>query len=117
MAIELNIEGLANESKLYALDDVNYTIKTTHSPVCGWTLSIYTKDDELLLTGLSLLSETRNLTWRYHASTPLLPKGDLWVLKKTQEDSPLTFYNFGEGGAWGVFYFTEDEQIELGIDR
>lgn len=117
MALELNIEGLANEPKLYSLEDTNYIIKITHSPICGWTLSIYTKDKEPILTGISLISETRNITWKYHASSPLLPTGDLWLVAKNIDKPPLSFTNFGENKDWGILYFTKDEQIELGINR
>lgn len=115
MALELNIEGLANESKLYSLENTNYVIKTTHSPICGWDVSIYTKDKEPIITGMCLLSETRNLTKRYHASSPLLPTGDLWLVSKNLDRPELTFYNFGEDKDWNLVYFTKAEQTSLGL--
>lgn len=114
---KLNIEGLGNESKLYALGNNNFIIKTTHSPVCGWTLSIYDRDKNPLITGISLLSEARNLTWKYHARLENLFSGDLFILRNNSNTIDLNFYNFSESGDWCLYYLTQAEMIELGVNK
>lgn len=112
--IELNIEGLGNERKLYSLGARNYIVETTHSVVSGWTLSVYDTEENLLVGGLSIIAEDRNLTYKYHSRLDgVLFSGDLWVLSKQEIRYPLTFDNFGESGNWGVYYLTQEESKEM----
>ena len=102
--LRLNIEGLGNESKIYSLGSASFIVNTTHSPVCGWTVNIYDKDGVALITGVSLIPEPRNLTWRYHARLSNLFSGVLFLLRNNNSTNDLTFYNFKEDGDWCLYY-------------
>jgi hypothetical protein len=120
MATELNITGdpLEVEVKEYQIEGTNYIIHSWYSDRGGWQLSIYDKVGTKILTGLNLISEPMNLTWRYSRKTTPLFKGDLFLLNKDSNyEIPLTKSNFGQEGLWGIFHLTQQEQKDLDVSR
>lgn len=120
MAVELNISGnpLEVEVKDYQIEGKNYRVHTWYTGRTGWNISLYNTVDETLLTGITIINELSNLTWKYSRKTSLLFNGDLFsVNKKGDYTSPLTSDNFGEDKDWGIIYLTVDEQKELGINK
>lgn len=120
MAIEFNIEGnpLVIEVKDYQIESGNYRLVTGYNKRAGWYLSIYDLQDNPILLGLTIPSEPQNLTWRYSRVTNKLFTGDIWVLNKPNKTtSNLESTNFGESGDWGLFYFTQAEMVDYGINK
>lgn len=121
MAIEFNCTGdyQVVEVRDYQIESGNYRMHTGYNNRNGWYVSLYTTDDELILGSLGIISEDgQNLTWRYSRNIFGLPDGDLWVFNKTGDSSKaLTKDNFGEGKDWGLFYLTQSEMDELGINK
>ena len=120
MAIEFNCTGdpLVIEVRDYQIESINYRIHVGYTNRNGWYVSIYDTDDNPILLGLTLISEPQNITWRYSRLNTGLFSGDIWVLNRTGDyTNTLTKDNFGEDSAWGLFYFTESEMIEYGINK
>lgn len=120
MAIEFNCSGnpLIIEVRDYQIESLNYRVHVGYKNRGGWYVAIYDTDDNLILGETTLISEPQNLTWRYSRSTTGLFEGDMWVLNKLGDyTKTLTKDNFGEGKDWGLFYFTQSEMTELGINK
>ncbi|AHK11268.1 hypothetical protein S140_162 [Shewanella sp. phage 1/40] len=120
MAEELNIEGdpLVVEIKDYQIEGFNYRLHSWYSNRLGWNVSIYDTDNVAILTGINLISEFSNLTWKYSRKTHDLFEGDLFLINKQDNyDTPLTSDNFGQDNEWGLFYLTNSDQVDLGINK
>jgi hypothetical protein len=120
MAIEFNCTGdpLDIEVRDYQIESGNYRVEVGFNNRSGWYVSIYDTDDTPILLGLTLISEPQNITWRYSRVNTGLFTGDMWVFNKTGDyTNTLSKANFGEGKAWGLFYFTAAEMIEYGINK
>ena len=121
MDIEFNCSGdpLVIEVRDYQIESASYRLETGYNNRAGWYLSIYDIDGTLILSGLTLISEAQNITWRYSREATGLFEGDMWVFNKTGNYTinPLTKDNFGESKDWGLFYFTQAEMVELGISK
>lgn len=115
MALRIKIPDSANSRQEVALGgEVLLLDLSFNSQNKGWYMSLKSPVDLSEILSGRQLKPNQNLTGRYFLDE--LPEGNIWCLRQTTSSQDITRDNLGVDKDFCLFYLSNSEEEELGIN-
>lgn len=115
MASEIKIPNSAwHEQSISVSGDLIQIVFKFNTRDDSWYIDLLEDTGEGILYGIKVMPN-QSLTGRY-SYLDSLPSGNLWCLRVKNDFSPINRNNLGIGEAYSLFWLSEEEEKEWGLD-